>query len=391
MFRLVLTLEGETIVDAAPVMGYLHRGTEKIMEEGTYLQNVTLTDRLDYLAGMSNNLAYSLAVENMAGIEVPLRGEYLRVLFMELQRYASHCVAIGTFGADVGAFFTPLLYTFREREAILDLFEFACGARMTFTFIRPGGAALELPDEFFPVCQRLLDTLPRQVDEYEALLTGNEIFLARTKDVGVLPAEKAISYAVSGPVLRASGVPYDLRRAVPYCAYPEFDFDVITRTEGDCFARYLVRIAEMRESIKICQQALKKVVETPGPVRHPAVAVLPAAAGRGVQPDRGAARRARLLRRLGRRDRAVPGQLPAAVVHQHRPARLDADRLEGGRRDRDPRLDRHRPGGSRPLSAVLGLLILLGADRRDDAVPDPAAVRQQLPVRADPRRRSSGC
>jgi NADH-quinone oxidoreductase subunit D len=265
VFRLVLTLEGETIVDAAPVMGYLHRGTEKIMEEGTYLQNVTLTDRLDYLAGMSNNLAYSLAVENMAGVTVPPRGEYLRVLFMEMQRYASHCVAIGTFGADVGTFFTPLLYTFREREAILDLFEFACGARMTFTFIRPGGAALELPDEFYPVCQRLLDTLPRQVDEYEALLTTNEIFVARTKGVGVLPAEKAIAYAISGPVLRASGVPYDLRRAVPYGAYPEFDFDVITHTDGDCYARYLVRIAEMRESIKICQQALKKVVETPGP------------------------------------------------------------------------------------------------------------------------------
>jgi NADH-quinone oxidoreductase subunit D len=265
VFRLVLTLEGETIVDAYPVMGYLHRGTEKIMEEGTYLQNVTLTDRLDYLAGMSNNLSYSLAVENMAGIKVPPRGEYLRVLFAELQRYASHCVAIGTFGNDVGALSTPLLYTFREREAILDLFEFACGARMTVTFIRPGGAALDLPDEFYPMCQRLLDDLPRKVDEYEELLTTNEIFTARTKGVGVLSPEKAIAWGVSGPNIRGSGVPYDLRKEAPYGAYPEFDFDVVTRPEGDCYARYMVRVGEMRESIKLAQQALKKVMETPGP------------------------------------------------------------------------------------------------------------------------------
>lgn len=269
VFRLVLTLEGETIVDSEPVMGYLHRGTEKIMEEGTYLQNVTLTDRLDYLAGMSNNMAYSMAVEHMAGLRVPARGEYMRILFAELQRYASHCVAIGTFGADVGTFFTPLLYTFREREAILDLFELACGARMTFTFIRPGGAALELPEEFYPACQRLLDDLPRKVDEYEGLLTNNEIFTARTRGVGVLSAEAATAWATSGPVLRASGVNYDVRRNIPYSAYAEFDFDVITRPEGDSYARYLVRIGEMRESIKIARQALAKLMETPGPSSLP--------------------------------------------------------------------------------------------------------------------------
>ncbi|TAK24536.1 MAG: NADH-quinone oxidoreductase subunit D [Chloroflexota bacterium] len=265
VFRLVLELEGETIMGAQSVMGYLHRGTEKICEEGTYLQNVTLTDRLDYLAGMSNNMAYSMAVEAAGGITVPERGEYIRVLFAELQRYASHCVAVGTFGSDVGTYFTPLLFTFREREAILDLFELACGARMTFTFIRPGGAALELPEEFFPACERLLDDLPRKVDEYEELLTKNEIFLARTKGVGVLPAKDAIGWGVSGPVLRASGVPYDLRRDVPYSAYPEFDFNVVTQTQGDAYARYLARIAEMRESIKIARQALKKVRETRGP------------------------------------------------------------------------------------------------------------------------------
>lgn len=289
VFRLVLTLEGETIIDAKPVMGYLHRGTEKIMEEGTYLQNVTLTDRLDYLAGMSNNLAYSMAVEHMAGINVPQRGDYMRVLFMELQRYASHCVAIGTFGADVGTFFTPLLYTFREREQILDLFEFACGARMTFTFIRPGGAALDPPEEFYPSCQRLLDSLPKQVDEYEELLTANEIFVARTKGVGVLDPAKAIGYAISGPVIRASGIPYDLRKEVPYSRYDEFDFDVITRTEGDCYARYLVRIGEMRESIKIAQQALKKLVETRGPT---VTRLSPSTAHRPVRASAGSKRRA---------------------------------------------------------------------------------------------------
>jgi NADH-quinone oxidoreductase subunit D len=214
---------------------------------------------------MSNNMAYSMAVEHMAGIRVPEKGEYMRVLFAELQRYASHCVAVGTFGADVGTFYTPLLYTFREREAILDLFELACGARMTFTFIRPGGAALDLPEEFFPACERLLDELPRRVDEYEQLLTRNEIFTARTRGVGVMAGDEATRWALSGPPLRASGVAYDLRRDVPYSAYPEFDFDVVTRTEGDAYARYLVRIQEMRESIKIARQALKKVRETPGP------------------------------------------------------------------------------------------------------------------------------
>ncbi len=281
VFRLVLTLEGETIRAADSVMGYLHRGTEKICEEGTYLQNVTLTDRLDYLAGMSNNMAYSMAVEHMAGLRVPERGEYLRVLFAELQRYASHCVAVGTFGADVGTFFTPLLYTFREREAILDLFELACGARMTFTFIRPGGAALELPEEFFPACEKLLDDLPRKVDEYERLLTNNEIFTARTRGVGKIAAADGIAWGVSGPNLRGSGVRYDLRRDIPYSAYPEFDFAVITRDEGDAYARYLVRIGEMRESIKIARQALAKLKSTSGPTALKLGSFFRAPAGEG--------------------------------------------------------------------------------------------------------------
>jgi NADH-quinone oxidoreductase subunit D len=256
VFRMVLTLSGETILKADVVMGYLHRGVEKLCEEGTYVHNITATDRLDYLAPMTNNLAFSMAAETLAGIEVPERAWYIRTIVCELQRIASHCVAIGTFGADVGAFFTPVLYAFREREAILDLFTMICGARMTVSYIRPGGVALDLPDEFVPACRYFLDLMPANIDDYEKLLTGNEIFRGRTVGVGKISAERAIDYGMSGPCLRACGIPYDLRRDVPYGIYDRFDFDVQTETNGDCFSRYLVRIHEMRESVKIIRQAL---------------------------------------------------------------------------------------------------------------------------------------
>ncbi len=263
VFRMILTLSGETIVKAEIVMGYLHRGVEKQCEEGTYVHNITATDRLDYLSAMSNNLALSIAAENLAGVEVPERAWYIRTIVCELQRIASHCVAVGTFGADVGAFFTPVLYAFRERELILDLFNMICGARMTLSYVRPGGVALDLPEEFIPACRYFVDIMPKKIDEYEALMTGNEIFKARTVGVGLLPAPKAIDYGVSGPNLRAAGVPYDLRRDVPYGIYDRFDFDVVTATDGDCFSRYLVRIREMRESVKIIRQALDGL--PPGP------------------------------------------------------------------------------------------------------------------------------
>ncbi len=259
VFRLVLTLEGETVLDADPVMGYLHRGVEKQAEEGTYLHMVTATDRLDYLSAMMNNWAYSIAVEKLAGIPVPERAEYIRVIIGELQRIASHCVAIGTFGSDVGAFFTPLIYTFREREAITDLFNMVCGARLTYSYIRPGGVALDLTEEFVPACRQLCEQLPPKIDEYEALLTSNEIFLARTKGIGVLRPEVAIDYAVSGPNLRGSGVRYDLRRDAPYSVYDRLEFDVPTGATGDCFDRYLVRVREMRESVRIIKQALDQL------------------------------------------------------------------------------------------------------------------------------------
>jgi NADH-quinone oxidoreductase subunit D len=256
VFRMILTLSGETVVKADLVMGYLHRGVEKQSEEGTYLHIITATDRLDYLAPMTNNLAFSMAAETLAGIEVPERGWYIRTIVCELQRIASHCVAIGTFGADVGAFFTPVLYAFRERETILDLFTMICGARMTVSYVRPGGVALDLPDEFVPACRYFLDLMPGRIDEYEELLTGNEIFLGRTVGVGKITAERAIDYGMSGPCLRACGVNYDLRRDVPYGIYDRFDFDVQTESAGDCFSRYLIRIHEMRESVKIIRQAL---------------------------------------------------------------------------------------------------------------------------------------
>jgi NADH-quinone oxidoreductase subunit D len=259
VFRLVMKLEGETIVDAVSVLGYLHRSVEKLSEERTYLQNVPFTDRLDYLAAMNNNLAYAVAVERLANIEVPERAEYIRVIMVELNRIASHLMATGALLNDAGAYFTPFLYCFRDREKILDLFEMASGQRLTYSYIRFGGVSRDLPEEFIPKARALLDEMPRNIDEYERLITTNEIFLARTKNVGVLPPDMAIDYSITGPMLRASGVNYDLRKAQPYSVYDRLDFNVPLGTNGDVFDRYMVRILEMRESIKIVQQALDQL------------------------------------------------------------------------------------------------------------------------------------
>ncbi len=261
VFRLILTLDGETVVDARPVMGYLHRSVEKLAESRTYLQDVIFTDRLDYLAPMSTNLPYALALERLAGIEVPERSQYIRVIMCELQRIAAHCVAIGTFAADVGTFFTPLLYTFRERERILDIYEMCCGARMTVSYIRYGGVSRDIPPEGVEEIRRFVEVMPEKIDEYERLLTNNEIFLARTRNVGILPPELAIAYSATGPVLRASGVQYDVRRADPYGIYDRFDFEIPVRSNGDCYDRYMVRIAEMRQSVRIVEQAVRDLPE----------------------------------------------------------------------------------------------------------------------------------
>jgi NADH-quinone oxidoreductase subunit D len=261
VFRLILTLDGETVVAARPVMGYLHRSVEKLCESRTYLQDVIFTDRLDYVAAMSTNLPYAMALEKLAGIEVPERAQYIRIIMVELMRIASHLVAIGTFAADAGTFFTPLLYTFREREMVYDIFEMCCGARMTVSYIRYGGVSRDVPPNGIEAIRRFVEIMPEKIDEYEGLLTDNEIFIARTRNVGILPPELAVAYSVTGPVLRASGIPYDVRRVEPYSIYDRFDFDVPVRYNGDAYDRYMIRVAEMRQSVRIVEQALRDLPE----------------------------------------------------------------------------------------------------------------------------------
>jgi NADH-quinone oxidoreductase subunit D len=258
VLRVILEMDGEIVVKAQPVIGYLHTGIEKSCEAKTYSQIVTLTDRIDYLAPLSNNLAYCLAVEKILGVEVPKRAQYIRVLLTELTRCASHLVWLGTHAIDLGAM-TVFLYTFREREEILKIFEYLSGQRMMTSYFRPGGLALEPPADWLDRVKRVVNNLPGHIDEYEDLLTKNKIWLGRTVGVGMLSATDAIALGCTGPLLRASGVAYDVRKAFPYSSYDEFDFNVQTQTAGDCFARYQVRVAEIRESIKIVQQAMERI------------------------------------------------------------------------------------------------------------------------------------
>ncbi|MBI4187404.1 MAG: NADH-quinone oxidoreductase subunit D [Chloroflexi bacterium] len=259
VFRMRAVLDGEVIANMEPVFGYLHRGIEKLAEERTYTGVIPLTDRLDYLASMSNNLAYVLAVEKLAEISAPERATYLRVILAELQRIASHLIAVGAFVNDCGAFFTPFLYMFREREKILDLFEMLSGQRLLYNYMRIGGFNQDIPDEFLPALQKFVSQMPGFIDEYDRLLAENEILLARTKGVGILPQDLAVNISASGPVLRASGVKWDIRKADPYCGYDRFEFDIPTGTAGDCYDRYRVRIEEMRQSLRIIEQAMKQL------------------------------------------------------------------------------------------------------------------------------------
>lgn len=257
VFRMRVTFDGEVIVDMEPVFGYLHRGIEKLAEERTYTQVIPLTDRLDYVASMTNNHAYVLAVERLAGITVPERAEYLRVIMDEMMRISSHLMAVGFLLNDMGAFFTPLMYMFREREKLLDLFEMVCGQRLTYNYMRIGGLSHDIPPEFLPALERFVQEMPHFIDEYDQLLAENEILLARTKGVGVLSRELAINASASGPVLRASGVSWDIRKADPYSVYDRFKFQVPIGTAGDIYDRYWVRIQEMRHSVRILEQAIK--------------------------------------------------------------------------------------------------------------------------------------
>ena len=273
VLRVILELDGEIVLKAKPVIGYLHTGIEKSCESKTYSQCITLTDRIDYLAPLSNNLGFCLAAEKLIQIEVPKRAQYIRVLLTELTRSTSHLVWLGTHAIDLGAM-SVFLYCFREREEIMKIYEHVSGQRMMTSYFRIGGLALEPPPDWLDRVRRVIDPLPAHIDEYEDLLTKNRIWLARTKGIGMLSAADAIAMGVSGPLLRASGVPYDIRKVFPYSSYDEFDFEVQTQTSGDCYARYQVRVAEIRESIKIIRQAMDKI-PSQGPFRAEVPGIIP--------------------------------------------------------------------------------------------------------------------
>ncbi len=282
VLRLKLKTDGEIVTHIEPVIGYLHRCFEKHAENVEYQMVTPYTDRCDYLASMNNAHAYAMAVEKLLGIEVPERVEYLRVIFAELQRIASHLVAIGTFGLDVGAV-TPFIYCFRERELILDLFEMASGGRLLYNYIWVGGLAHDIPPGFVEKTYEFLDEFDKHIEEYNRILTGNKIFIERTANVGILPAEVAINYGVTGPNLRGSGVKFDLRRNEPYSIYDRFEFDIpvgegLMGTVGDCWDRYWVRVQEMAQSARIVRQALDQL---------PAEGDVKAAVPRKIRPPKG--------------------------------------------------------------------------------------------------------
>ncbi|MCZ7380582.1 MAG: NADH dehydrogenase (quinone) subunit D [Candidatus Methanoperedens sp.] len=260
VLRFRLRMDGEIIKECTPVLGYLHRGTEKLGEMKTYLQFIPYTDRLDYISAFPNNYAFVKAVEELAGIEVPLRAEYIRVIVMELSRIVNHLVAIGSLLMDMGAS-TMMMWGFRERENALQLFEKLCGARMTFNYIKPGGVREDIPEGFIPQLNEFIKDMGKRIEDYEQLINSNEIFLMRMKNIGVISAEDAINYGMTGPTLRGSGVNYDLRKYEPYSIYRDLDFRACVRGECDSYARYMVRIDEMKESLHILRQVVDTMPE----------------------------------------------------------------------------------------------------------------------------------
>ncbi|MBI5687422.1 MAG: NADH dehydrogenase (quinone) subunit D [Verrucomicrobia bacterium] len=266
VLRIVLELDGEVVVNAKPDVGFLHRGDEKIAENLTYNQFVPYTDRLDYLAPLANNVAYVLAVEKLMRLQVPPRCQYIRVICCEMARIASHLVGLGAMALDLAAM-TVFLYTFTERERLLSLMEKLTGARLTNSYTRVGGVARDVPNGWIAELKKFLDEFPRMIDEVDRLLTRNRIFVDRNQGVGVLPKEVAIDFGVTGPNLRGSGVEFDLRKNHPYLCYKDFEFDVPIGTKGDCYDRYLVRMEEMRQSVRILKQACDKLPG--GPVNAP--------------------------------------------------------------------------------------------------------------------------
>jgi NADH-quinone oxidoreductase subunit D len=260
VLRLVVRTDGEMVSDVTPVIGYLHRCAEKISENVNYTQWVPYTDRLDYLSGMGNNLGISLALEKLLGVEAPERAQAIRVIMAELTRIASHLIAFGVYGMDIGAF-TPFLYAWREREDIMDLFDEVCGQRLTTNYIRPGGVAFDIDSKFVEMTREFLRKFEPRIKEYHDLLTYNQIFVTRTKGIGVIPPEQAIAWGLSGPMLRASGVDWDIRKSAPYCGYNKYDFDAVLGDDkfavvGDNWNRYYVRVEEMVQAARIIRQAL---------------------------------------------------------------------------------------------------------------------------------------
>ena len=281
VFRMDLVLDGERVVKLKPVFGYLHRNHEKIAENTTYLGSMPYTDRLDYFCSLTNNWAYALAVEKLAGLQVPERAEYIRVITAELTRLQNHACLGDFLLQDMGAMGTPIMYAFRERERILDLFEALTGARMMCNYMRFGGCRCDLPPGWLEQARQVVDAFPRFLDEFEALLNGNEILMSRTQGVGLLPRDLAINASVTGPMLRASGVNYDIRKVDKYGFYDRFGFRVPLGEHGDVYDRYMIRVLEMRESLKILQAALRDIPA--GPI------VDPKAKLRGFRPKPGEA------------------------------------------------------------------------------------------------------
>ena len=273
VLRVEIVLDGETVIEAKPDIGYLHTGIEKEFEVKTYQQGVPLTDRIDYLSNLSNNLCYSLAVEKLLGLEIPAMADWQRVMLTELSRLNSHLVWLGTHALDIGAM-SVFLYCMREREDILRIFEAYSGQRMMTSYIRIGGLALEPPRDWHKRVKSFIDGFPSKVDEYEDLLTNNRIWINRTKGVGVMPVEDMLDWGVTGPMIRAAGIKWDARKDCPYCSYAKFDFEIPTRTENDVYARYLVRVEEMRQSARIIVQAMEGMPSGPWAADAPHV-VLP--------------------------------------------------------------------------------------------------------------------
>jgi NADH-quinone oxidoreductase subunit D len=279
VFRMDVVLDGEEVVRLKPVFGYLHRNHEKLAETNSYLGIIPYTDRLDYICSMTNNWAYVLTVEKLTGLQPPERAEYIRVIVAELTRLVNHACLAGFLLQDMGALGTPLMYAFREREKIVDLFESLTGSRMMHNYMRFGGVRCDLPDGWIVEAKKIIAHFPRFLDEFESLLSGNEILLARTQGVGLLPKQLAIDAGVTGPMLRASGVPYDLRKVDQYGVYSRLNFRVPLGEHGDVYDRYMIRILEMRESLKILEQALAQIPE--GPIIDPKAKL------RGLRPKAG--------------------------------------------------------------------------------------------------------